>query len=196
MNSKGYFLMAQNFKRPKPDHLLNDALHGDAVADSIHYSIMPVDEIAARLELKWGCDRLPGLVSPDTASRFGSAKAKLDTGIQDNDPAAVKKRAAVMVKGWKIMDEEATAAGHQPLMPEVWSHTTQSGFKFAISPTTAEAIKSIRTDEALKGIPVFSLEEVGSIMESQNLVNVVKKTFPESRIKTSKKRSMDDEIPF
>ena len=79
--------MAQNFKRPKPDHLLNEALHGDAIADSIHHSIMPVDEIAARLELKWGCDRLPGLVSPDTASRFGSAKAKLDTGIQDNDAA-------------------------------------------------------------------------------------------------------------
>ena len=188
--------MAQNFKRPKPDHLLNEALHGDAIADSIHHSIMPVDEIAARLELKWGCDRLPGLVSPDTASRFGSAKAKLDYGIQDNDPAAVKKRSAIVVKGWKIMDEEATAAGHQPLTPKVWSHTTQSGFKFAISPTTAEAIKSIRTDPALKGVPVYSLEEVGFFMEAQSLINVVKKTFPESRLETSKKRSMDDEIPF
>jgi hypothetical protein len=99
------------------------------------------------MEMKWGCERLPSLVAPATASLFGSAKAKLDAAIQANDPQEVARRAAVMIRGWSKMDAEATERGHEALSPQIWSCTTSTGFKVVIARSNADAIKFIRTNE-------------------------------------------------
>ncbi len=56
------------------------------------------------MEIKWGCDRLPGLVAPQTAAKFGSAKAKLDAAIELNVAADVARTASVMLRGWAALD--------------------------------------------------------------------------------------------
>ena len=193
--------MATKTKRNKPDEFFSASQYGDPIADGIHHSIIPVDKIATDMELKWGCERLPGLVSPATASKFGSAKAKLDQAILDNDPTAVAKRSTVMVKGWKAMDDEATQNGYKPLVPKIWSHTTKSGFMFAVARGNADAIKALRTRDDMEGIAVYSLDEIGMLLESKSmaLVNAIKNEWPGSavaEIKGVTKGDMNDECPF
>ena len=100
--------MAPKIERRRPDIFTDSEAHGDSVADAIHHALLPLDRAASEMEMKWGCERLPSLVSPETASLFGSAKAKLDAAIQVNDPQEVVRRAAVMIKGWSKMDSEST----------------------------------------------------------------------------------------
>ena len=192
--------MATKTKRKRPDQITNPKDYGDPIADGIHHAIMPVDKIASDMELRWGCDRLPGLVSPATAVKFGSAKAKLDDAILSNDPEAVAKRATVMVKGWKALDKEARN-NHAPFVPSIWHHTTAQGFKFAIAQGNADAIKAIREWEDMEGVAVYSLDEIGRLLESDNmaLVNAVKSHFADSTItavRPAKRNDEDDEVPF
>tara|TARA_R110000787_G_scaffold89337_6_gene189221 strand:- start:2288 stop:2854 length:567 start_codon:yes stop_codon:yes gene_type:complete len=184
-------------KRQKPDQITNPTLYAQPIADGIHHAIKPLDRIANRMELKYGCDRLQSLVSPATAKLFGSAKAKLDQAIQDNNPEDVAKRATVLMKGWHKMDEEASEAGHQPLKPSIWSHTTDDGFKFAVAQGNADAIKAIRTNAEMEGVAVYSLEEIGRILENESMhvVNSIKAVFPDAKV-TKVKRDLDDPVPF
>ena len=195
--------MATKTERRRPDIFTDSEVHGDSVADAIHHALLPLDRAASEMEFKWGCERLPSLVSPETASLFGSAKAKLDAAIQVNDPQEVVRRAAVMIKGWSKMDAEATERGHRALSPDIWCHTTSTGFKVAVARSNADAIKSIRTDKRLEGVAVYSLDEIGRILEAESyrLLDTVKKTFPEAKVtKTRKKKApaplFDDGVPF
>jgi len=195
--------MATKTERRRPDVFTDSEVHGDSVADAIHHALLPLDRAASEMEFKWGCERLPSLVSPETASLFGSAKAKLDAAIHANDPQEVARRATVMIKGWVKMDAEATERGHKALSPQVWSCTTSTGFKVAIARSNADAIKSIRTDDRMKGVAVYSLDEIARILEAESyrLLDTVKKTFPEAKVaKTRKKKApaplFDDGVPF
>jgi len=195
--------MAAKTQRRRPDIFTDPEVHGNSIRDAIHHAILPLDRAASEMEFKWGCERLPSLVSPQTASLFGSAKAKLDAAILANDPQEVVRRAAVMIKGWSKMDAEATERGHKALSPEIWSHTTSTGFKVAVARSNADAIKSIRTDDRLEGVAVYSLDEIARILEadSYRLLDTVKKTWPEAKVaKTRKKKApaseFDDGVPF
>ena len=114
-----------------------------------------------------------------------------------HDPNEVAKRSAVLIKGWEKMDSDATSSGALPLKPNVWSHTTDNGFKFAVAQGNADAIKAIRTDPALEGVSVYSLDEIGRILESDSmkLVNQIKEVFPDSKVKAVND-DLNDEIPF
>ena len=187
--------MAKITKRKKPDEFTNPEYYGNRFYDAIHHAIKPLDQIAHRMELKFGCERLQSLVSPETAQRFGSAKAKLDQAIMDNDPSEVARRSKILIKGWQKMDEEAVAGGHKPLKPSIWSHTTEDGFMFAVAQGNADAIKAIRTDPAMEGVAVYSLDEIGRILENESmaLVNSAKEHFPAAKIKSIKN---SEEPPF
>jgi hypothetical protein len=195
--------MATKVDRRRPDIFTDPGVHGDSIRDAIHHAILPLDRAASEMELKWGCERLPSLVSPATASLFGSAKAKLDAAIQANDPQEVVRRAAVLIKGWAKMDLEATEMGHEPLSPDIWSHTTSTGFKIAVACSNAAILKSIRTDDRLEGVAVYSMDEIARILEadSYRLLDTAKKVFPGSKITKIRKEKapaleFDDEVPF
>jgi hypothetical protein len=191
--------MARKTFRNKPDIFTATNSFADPVADGIHHSLLPLDRIATEMEIKWGCERLASLVSSDTASRFGAAKAKLDAAIIDNDPVSVSRKATVLAKGWRAMDAEATEDGHTALSPDIWSHTTQDGFKMAVARSTSDAGKALKVDDSLKGVRVYSLEEIGRILqsESNSLIDEAKAHFPDAVVsKVTKKGSMNDDIPF
>jgi len=195
--------MATKTERRRPDIFTDPEAHTDSTKDAIHHALLPLDRAASEMEMKWGCERLPSLVSPATAALFGSAKAKLDAAIKVNDPQEVVRRAAVMIKGWAKMDAEATERGHRALSPDIWCHTTPAGFKVAVARSNADAIKSIRTDDRLEGVAVYSLDEIARILEAESyrLLDTVKKTWPEARVtKTKKKKApaplFDDGVPF
>jgi len=191
--------MARKTFRNKPDVFTATNSFADPVADGIHHSLLPLDRIATEMEFKWGCERLASLVSSNTASRFGSAKAKLDAAIIENDPVSVSRKATVLAKGWRAMDAEATQSGHRALSPDIWSHTTQEGFKMAVARSTGDAIKALKVDDTLKGVHVYSIEEIGRILQNDSnaLVNAAKEHFPAAVVtKVARKGSINDEIPF
>ena len=198
--TKGYNMATKTYRR-KPDALTQRDGYTDPIAEGIHHSIKPLDRVATEMELKWGCDRLPGLVSPQTAAKFGSAKAKLDAAIENNAPADVAKTAGVMMRGWAALDAEATKGGHKPLEPHIWSHTTDAGFKFAVAQGNPDALKAIITYAGLEGVAVYSLDEIGRLLESKSmeLVNAAKERFPGATVKAVRMPpagEMVDEVPF
>lgn len=193
--------MATKTYRRKPDALTQRDGYTDPIAEGIHHSIKPLDRIATEMELKWGCDRLPGLVSPQMAAKFGSAKAKLDAAVESNVAPDVARTAGVMMRGWAALDAEATKGGHKPLEPHIWSHTTDAGFKFAVAQGNADGIKALKTHPDLEGVAVYSLDEIGRLLESKSmeLVNAAKERFPGATVKAVRMPpagDMVDELPW
>jgi hypothetical protein len=79
-----------------------------------------LDETAHALEMKWGVDRLPRLVTAETAARFQHWADKLNAAIEagaDN----VAELAGIVERGWQAMDAEASARGCFPLPPACFS---------------------------------------------------------------------------
>lgn len=192
-------MAARKIKRERPDAFTGPHSYGNAIADAIHHAILPLDRVATEMESYWGCDRLPSLVAPSTALRFGSAKAKLDAAITANDAVAVAARAAILIKGWKAMDAEAKKAGHEELSPDIWTHTTDDGFRMAVARSNPDAIKAIRTDPKMEGTPVFSLDEVARIVQSMETVTSAKKVWPEAVVRRISKKPdevLSDSMPF
>ena len=87
-------------KRNKPDVFFSPNTQNSATHHAIHNCLLPLDKIASDFEQKYGPDVLPSLVSPDTASRFGSALGKLNAAIEDGDPEVVSKRADILIAGY------------------------------------------------------------------------------------------------
>ena len=181
-------------KQMRPDRIVKPHSIGNQHDEAIYHSLRPLDMVAATMEQKWGIDRLVSLVSPATAQRFGIAKAKLDAAIDENDMDAVAAKAAVLMRGWKALEDEALANKAEPLQPKPWRIESGQGDVFMICQTLDEA-KAV-TQEA--GCNVYSGYEIANILtwfEKQSSVSgEVKKLFPQATIERI--RSMDDDIPF
>ena len=108
-------------KRPRRQKLEDRLIRQDANKEEIKcdLALAPFDRAAREMDYKWGVDTLPELVSTETAEKYGSALAKLNEAINQNDSAVVAARAAVCVRGLAVMDAEATAAGRQPASDDV-----------------------------------------------------------------------------
>ena len=166
--------------------------------DAIDGSLKPLDALASDLESKWGRDRLIELVSPETASKFSTAKAKLDASIAYNDPQDVIRRVNVMMRGWQALEKEAIKNGHKPFPPDVWVACVDEEHG---KPSLEIAIVKDSADASLtkkKGITTYSLVEIARIVRlfegQKKQIPKIKSLFPDSEIKKVKWK--DDEIPF
>jgi hypothetical protein len=169
-----------------------------AVETVMHYTVAPFDEAVRAMDLKWGQDRLPGLVAPEMAQRYGKAVAALNDAIRANDPEATRQNAVNCAKGLSAMDQAATAAGQAVADPAVWQMEVD-GFQFAI-------IRDARMWPALKksqpDLVVFTDREIANAVKAYAL-DTVKDAFPQSTVTaiTPRKRTeleemVDDEIPY
>jgi len=167
--------------------------------DQIHGALKPLDAVAADIEVRWGKDRLEGLVSPDTAAKFEAARAKLDVAISDQDVDLVIKRAGVMTRGWKALENEAIAAGHKPAPPELWYATApdeygDKEFQIVIAKDNSAATLA-QTD-----LPVYTITEIARIVRAwraQASIHSVKDAFPGAEIvRIADDQEFDDELPF
>jgi hypothetical protein len=179
-------------------------LHGGADKADIEcdYAIGPFDRMAIAMDRKWGIDRLPTLVSPETAAKYGSAVAKLNAALEAHDPKEAVARAGVCVRGMQVMDAEAEAAGHQPAAGDFWE-AEADGFKFGI---LADASQWQAAREKRPDLIFFSLREVALAMKARcetAPVAEVKETFPGAEIsginprqRTPLEEKLEDEIPW
>ena len=185
-------------KRFRPDKLLNRDDYCDPVKEAIYHALQPLDEVAVSMEEKWGVDRLVKLVSPDTAAKFGRAKAKLDVALDKNDEAKCVHQISVMIKGWIFLDREAVENGHQPISPQASVWRNDDGQAYAFVKDSSEAIKYAKQNP---NVVVWTLPEVARLGEffnehTKKLGNEVKTIFPGATVRVSTDDSLNDEIPF
>ena len=166
--------------------------------DQIHGALKPVDAIAAEMEGRWGVGKLQTLVSPETASKFEQAKAKLDVAIHNKEPELVIKRATVLKRGWEALEAEALNLGHKPVAPELWFATAPNEYgkpelQIVIAKDNCAATLA-QTD-----IPIYTVTEVARIIRdwrgSSEVYNV-KKIFAGAEVVRFDGELIDDDLPF
>jgi len=162
------------------------------------HAVAPFDRRVREMDKKWGCDRLPELVSPTTASKWGSTLEKLNAAIVENDPALVVARVEVALRGLDVMDREATELGAPKADETVWL-INADGHEFGL----------LRDDRAWPAVRekfpnldiVTEREMVLALVEyKQSVVKVAldaaKKHFPNAEVTKIKTKEYEDDIPF
>lgn len=183
--------------RPKKsDTLMCPGASREEIASD--HAMSPFNRAAIASEEVWGIDRLPELVSPETASRFGFAMADLNAAYASNDPAKVVACANNAIKGLAVMDAEARAAGHQPATGDFWEYELeasdgQTAFRFAVMRDSYEwkTAKDKRPD-----LEFYTMREVANALRAYSGVfpiAEVKANFPGAEITkiTPKPRSVE-----
>jgi hypothetical protein len=165
---------------------------------AIATTLKPLDLVASRMEAKWGCGRLPRLVSSDLAAKFASAQEKLDHAIHSRDVQQIANRADVMIRGWKALDTAAEEAGHDPMPRETWS-LKHDGLDYTVVLDRKDLDKVARMSLAPER--VVSLNEMivaWKEWRASFFVGEVKKTFPGAEVErvTGGIAELDDDIPF
>ena len=101
-----------------------------------------------------------------------------------------------MTRAWQALDKAATAAGAEPLKPEIWEcRLPASGKVVAIVRTEAEARHVVKDRDC------WSLAEIAVLIERLgDDVREVKAAFPGAAVIDVRPRELegllDDEIPF
>lgn len=185
--------MAQRPTRQKKDDRI---LHKGATANEIKsdLALAPFDAAVREMDRKWGVDRLPELVSVESAAKWGKAMAGLNGAIDAHDPDKVKFWVEVCLRGLASMDAEAVSLGRPVSDPMIWEHEYE-GTVYGIIEDGREwpAAYAKRPD-----IAIHTLREVAvALHEHRNgLVNAVKLAFPGAEVKAVRRPKADLEDDF
>jgi hypothetical protein len=190
---------SQQPRRPVRQKKSDRLLHGDQEPNTImaDYALAPLDRLALDMDRRWGIDMLPELVSAETAMKYGSAMSKLNAAINDSDPAMVRERAEIAMRGLVAMDKEAEALGAQRASTDVWEVQVDDGVTIGImrDGRSWQTVKEQRPD-----LNLVTLREVAVALQFFNanqFISETKKNFPDADvIGISKNAIMDGEIPF
>lgn len=174
--------------RPLGDERSWARTHGTYIAGRAY--IDGADETAAEMEAKWGCDRLRLLVPPELREKFDRQRYLLNQAIWHGELEAVRREAGRMVNAWLALDRAATAAGKQPLDPQVWEVTLVDGSVAAIVPDVASAHRVVSDG---RQVVVYTLDEIGRMLSQWQAANAAKLTFPGATV-TAVRRSVDDPL--
>ena len=186
--------------RPQRHRKEDRLMHHGATATEIQCDLAtaPFDRLCREMDRKWGKDRLPELVAPETAARWGVAMANLNAAIAADDPAMVVARVNACLRGFTAMDAEATAAGHQPIPPE------------AIEIEVDGKLCAILRDEASwpayhalrPGVRTYTPREVANALAAYGgTVAAIKDAFAGAEVVVVRKpteleTALEDEIPW
>jgi hypothetical protein len=185
--------MAQRPTRQKKD---DRVLHKDATANEIKadLALAPFDAAVREMDRKYGIDRLPELVSVESAAKWGKAMAGLNSAIDAHDPDKVKFWVEVCLRGLASMDAEAVALGRPVSDPMIWEHEYE-GTIFGI---IADGREWPAAYAKRPGIAIHTLREVAvALHEHRNgLVNAVKLAFPGAEVKQVRRPKADLEDDF
>jgi hypothetical protein len=184
--------------RRRPDKITAPETYTNPISYAIFHSVQTLDRVVVQMDQKWGVDRLPALVSAETAARFGSAKAKLDAALEANDDVEVARRCSVLARGYAAMDVEAERLGRDPMMPEAWLWRDENGKPFAFVRESAEAIAY---GKANPGVAVFTMGEISRLAaifqdETGKIGTAAKIKFPGAEIVRIDGKVPNDDIPF
>ena len=166
------------------------------------YLIGPVDQIARDMERKWGIDRLPDLVSPELAQRFGSQREKFMVAITAVPPNLddIAEQARRMANAYRALDAEAERIGAPKADPSVWQFEVD-GKRCGV---VRDGAMLEAAAEANPHLRLYSLDEIARILalDSLRLVAATKDAFPGAHVASVKPQrsrvavELEDEIPW
>jgi hypothetical protein len=185
--------MAQRPTRQKKDDRI---LHKGATANEIKadLSLAPFDKAVREMDKRWGVDRLPELVSVESAAKWGKAVAGLNGAIDAQDPDKVKFWVEVCLRGLAAMDAEAVSLGRPVSDPMIWEYEYEG--------TTFGIIEDGRQWPAAyakrPGIAIHTMREVAVALHAHRngLVDAIKLSFPGAEVKAVRRPQADLEDDF
>jgi hypothetical protein len=185
--------MAQRPTRQKKDDRI---LHKGATANEIKadLSLAPFDAAVREMDKRWGVDRLPELVSVESAAKWGRAMAGLNAAIDAQDPDKVKFWVEICLRGLTAMDAEAVSLGRLVSDPMIWEHEYEGQVYGIIEDGRAWPAAYAKRP----GIAIHTMREVAvALHEHRNgLVNAVKLAFPGAEVKAVRRAPQDLEDDF
>ena len=185
--------MAQRPTRQKKDDRI---LHKGATANEIRadLSLAPFDKAVREMDKRWGVDRLPELVSVESAAKWGKAVAGLNGAIDAQDPDKVKFWVEVCLRGLTAMDAEAVALGRPVSDPMIWEHE----FEGTVYGIIEDGREWPAAYAKRPGIAIHTMREVAvALHEHRNgLVNAIKLSFPGAEVKAVRRPQADLEDDF
>lgn len=178
-------------KRRPPRRVKGDIVSADAnrVQVAISHSCAAFDAMAHKMDRKWGIDRLPELVEPEMAERYGSALGRLNEAIREDNAQEVAICVQVCLRGLTALDEAAMSK-QAPLADPSVIECEYQGFKFGIMTEGRywQAVKEARPD-----LTVFTLEEIGAALQAMRLDHPLIRTAKE--IGGSEIQSISEKLP-
>lgn len=178
----------------------------DAVTlQSLHTGI---DEIARRMEDKWGVERLPLLVDAELRAKFERQRLKVRAALQEAWSAefltrdqldTAIARCAALERAWGALDAQATSDRQMPIsaVVTVLEGRTHDGEVLAVVSTNAEAKHVLQEGRAMV---VLTLEEIANLLRAVGPAIEIKRAFPGAMVMTPRERLMakdpDDPLPF
>lgn len=169
----------------------------DAPADQwleIQNALAPLDRLARDMERKWGCGRLPSLVDPELAARFGRAQDKLNEAIRLNAPHEIARRVGVVMRGWQALDDDATRAGADRL-PARTIGVEHGGRAWVVVLDPVDYDKA-RADHIGGGRVVALAELIEAYKIVSGRIAGVLEAFPGAQIRAPSGARLDDPLPF
>lgn len=179
--------------RPKRQRKSDRLLAPGATRQQIEcdFAIAGFDEAARMMERKWGIDRLPAIVSAETAAKYGRAIGMLNEAIEAENVAEVIRIAAACQRALAVLDAEATEAGHQPVAAKF----VQCEYDGAIF-TIVQDIADLETYQKSENEIVFTAREFAVAMKALKLdgglVAAVKEQFPQAQLADIHSRLPED----
>lgn len=180
-------------RQKKEDRLLHKSTAGQIRCD---VALAPFDHAAREMDKRWGVDRLPEVVSSESAAKWGKALAGLNDALDAEDPDKVKFWVEVCLRGMQAMDDEATRAGVPISDPMIWEHEYE-GTVYGIIEDGREWPAAYAKRP---GIAIHTMREVAvALHEHRNgLVNDVKLAFPGAEVRAVRrpKEDLEDDLTF
>lgn len=162
----------------------------------------PLDRVAREKMARWG-DTLPSLVSPDLAGRFRGAYEALGEAVDAEDVMKVHKLAAALMRAWSVLEDEAVAAGHEPLPNDAYCMELEEGRVTCIALHGAAELRRLHPKWA-----VYSFEDAARVLSANFATGFIEeafKAFPDAKVARVDvgewkdprvDKDIDDEIPF
>ena len=186
--------------KPRRQRSADRVLHRDVTAVQIKcdFALAGFDRMANAMDHKWGIDRLVELVPADVAAKYGSAMAKLNQAIDDQDPDEVAVRASVCIRGMQAMDQIATQAHGEPPTAQVWV-VEADGYTFGLM---RDSRAWQRAQEAYPKLELITEREMVLALTmyrrslAKEMIDAAKAAFLGAEVTAVRNMELEDDIPW
>lgn len=145
-------------------------------SDATFQVISDHDIKSMQMDVKWGTDKLPDLVSKDLADKYRKQQERFRRAFRNDDQAGIQKHGRGMIKAYEVLDREAEKQGAKVIDPTDYWSVEVEGIE----------VRLVKTDEEMPrekpdGVAYLSVGELMKFVPAD--VISIKETFAGCKIK-------------